>query len=78
MYIIGEMWIGVCLSVVVELVPKKLRITGIGLYFFIITNIGGNMQIFVPFVQNLLQEKFDLTTLQAFRGILNLNLSINI
>ncbi len=69
MYIIGEMWIGVCLSVVVELVPNRLRITGIGVYFFIITNIGGNMQIFVPAVQNLFQDNFDLTTLQAFRGI---------
>lgn len=71
MYIFGEMWIGVCLSVLVELVPKKLRITGIGVYFFIITNIGGNMQIFVPSVQNYFQKTFDLTTLEAFRGKIN-------
>lgn len=69
-YIIGEMWIGVCLSVVVDLVPEKLRITGIGVYFFIITNIGGNMQVLVPPVQNLLQRTFDLTNLGAFRGAL--------
>ena len=38
------MWVGVCLSVVIELVPENLRTTGVGLYFFIISNIGGNMQ----------------------------------
>ena len=62
------MWIGVCLSVVVELVPDRLRITGIGIYFFIITNIGGNMNILVPVVQNYLQNTYDLTTMEAFRG----------
>lgn len=41
------MWVGVCLSVMVELVPEKLRTTGVGLYFFIISNIGGNMQTIV-------------------------------
>ena len=40
------MWVGVCLSVMVELVPQNLRTTGVGLYFFIISNIGGNMQGF--------------------------------
>ena len=44
-YVIGEMWVGVCLSVMVELVPENLRTTGVGLYFFIISNIGGNMQV---------------------------------
>lgn len=69
-YIIGEMWIGVCLSVVVELVPEQLRVTGVGIYFFIISNIGGNMNVLVPPVQNLLKNIFDLNDLQAFRGAL--------
>jgi hypothetical protein len=67
---LGEMWVGVCLSVVVELVPERLRTTGVGLYFFIISNIGGNMQTIVPPVQSLLQNSFKLTDLQAFRGAL--------
>ena len=67
-YMIGEMWIGVCLSVVVELVPERLRITGVGVYFFVITNIGGNMQVFVPLVQRALARTFNLSTVQAFRG----------
>lgn len=64
------MWIGVCLSVVVELVPEKLRITGIGVYFFIITNIGGNMQVLMPPVRKALASLFALTDIQAFRGAL--------
>ena len=41
------MWVGVLLSIIVELVPERLRTTGIGFYFFIITNIGGkNKHIF--------------------------------
>lgn len=66
----GEMWIGVCLSVVVELVPDRLRITGIGIYFFVITNIGGNMNVLVPVVQNYLQKSLNWTTIEAFRGII--------
>lgn len=69
-YVIGEMWMGVCLSVVVELVPERLRITGIGVYFFIITNVGGNMQVLVPPVQNFFESTFNLGTLKAFRGAL--------
>jgi hypothetical protein len=64
------MWVGVCLSVVYELVPEKLRTTGVGFYFFIISNIGGNMQTFVPSVQKFLKSSFNLTDIQAFRGAL--------
>ena len=42
---LGEMWIGVCLTVIVEQVPERLRTTGVGFYFFVITNIGGKMRI---------------------------------
>ena len=62
------MWVGVCLSVVVELVPEKLRTTGVGLYFFIISNIGGNMQVIVPPIQELIQNTFNLNNIEAFRG----------
>jgi hypothetical protein len=62
------MWVGVCLSVLVELVPEKLRTTGVGFYFFIISNIGGNMQVIVPPIQTLIKSVFNLTDIQAFRG----------
>ena len=64
------MWVGVCLTVLIELVPTHLRTTGIGFYFFIIGNIGGNMQVLVPPVQALIKRTFKLTEVQAFRGVL--------
>ena len=42
------MWIGVALTVVVELVPKALRTSVVAYYLFIISIIGGNMPLAVP------------------------------
>ncbi|XP_032786983.2 MFS-type efflux pump MSMEG_3705 isoform X2 [Daphnia magna] len=50
-YIIGEMWVGVALAVLVELVPADVRTTAVAAYFFIISNIGGNMPLLVPSVK---------------------------
>ena len=46
-YIIGEMWIGVCLAVVVEL-RKKTATSAVAVYIFAINIIGGNMVVLVP------------------------------
>ena len=62
------MWVGVCLSVLVELVPENLRTTGVGFYFFIISNIGGNMQLLLPPIQEAIKKSFNLSDIQAFRG----------
>ena len=45
--VIGEMWIGVTLTVVIESVPAHLKTTSVALYLFIITNIGGNAPLLV-------------------------------
>ena len=45
--IIGEMWVGVSLAVVVELVPSDMRVTATAVYFFIISNIGGAAPLLV-------------------------------
>ena len=42
------MWIGVALTVVVELVPKALRTSVVAYYLFIISIIAGNMPLAVP------------------------------
>ncbi len=68
MCIKGEMWVGVCLSVVVELVPENLRNTGVGFYFFIISNIGGNMQNLLTPVQKLIAKRYNLNELESFKG----------
>ena len=46
-YLIGEMWIGVCIAVVVDLVPADLTTSSIAVYVFIIQIIGGNMNLLV-------------------------------
>ena len=46
--IIGEMWIGITLAIVVELVPSTIRTSAVAVYLFIISNIVGNMPLLVP------------------------------
>eukprot|EP00118_Oscarella_pearsei_P019960 m.214851 g.214851 ORF g.214851 m.214851 type:complete len:553 (+) comp39821_c0_seq1:96-1754(+) len=50
--IIGEMWVGVTLAVFIDLVPVYLRTSAIAVYFFIITNIGGNMNPLVSVLKS--------------------------
>jgi len=45
--IFGEMWIGVTLALVVDLIPSYIRTTVIAVYLFIITLIGGNFNLAV-------------------------------
>ena len=49
--VVGEMWVGICLTVVVELVPTPLRTSAVAVYLFIISNIGGNLPLLVPPLQ---------------------------
>lgn len=42
------MWVGVTLAVLVELVPSDIKTTAVAAYFFIISNVGGNMPLLVP------------------------------
>lgn len=55
-YLFGEMWIGITIAVLVELIPSDIRTTGIAVYLFIITNIGGNIQLLVPVIKNHIKE----------------------
>lgn len=45
---VGEMWVGITLAVVVELVPSEIKTTAVAAYLFIISNIGGNANLLVP------------------------------
>ncbi|XP_078349964.1 MFS-type efflux pump MSMEG_3705-like [Oculina patagonica] len=51
--IIGEMWVGVTLTVVVELVPNTIRSPAIAGYLFIISIIGGNVPLLVPLLKKV-------------------------
>lgn len=47
----GEMWIGATLALVTDLSPASMRTVCISIFFFINTNIGGNMPALVPVLE---------------------------
>ncbi|XP_037076202.1 protein spinster homolog 1-like [Pollicipes pollicipes] len=46
-YIIGEMWVPITLAKLVEMAPAEVRTSAVAFYYFVITNIGGNMPLLV-------------------------------
>ena len=50
-YAIGEMWIGVCLAVVIAMAPRDITSAAVALYLFIINNLGGSMPLLVPLLE---------------------------
>lgn len=43
----AEMWFGIVFAIVVEIVPLSLRSTTVGVFLFVMNNIGGNLPILV-------------------------------
>lgn len=76
--LLGEMWVGVALAVLVELVPADVRTTAVAAYFFIISNIGGNMPLLVPPVKKAFMNA-GFGEVDSLRSKLyNLNLTVTI
>ncbi|KAG7205141.1 hypothetical protein KM043_005510 [Ampulex compressa] len=46
-YFFAEMWFGIVFAVVVEIVPLSMRSTVVGVFLFVMNNIGGNLPILV-------------------------------
>lgn len=46
-YFFAEMWFGIVFAIVVEIVPLAVRSTTIGVFLFVMNNIGGNLPILV-------------------------------
>lgn len=61
------MWVGVALTVLVELVEPQFKTSAIALYLFIITNIGGNVPLLVPPIQRAFEQAGSLRS-DALRG----------
>ncbi|KAJ8300638.1 hypothetical protein KUTeg_022157 [Tegillarca granosa] len=55
-YLFGEMWIGITLAIILELVPSDIRTSAVAIYLFIITNIGGNTPLLVPPIKKHFQS----------------------
>ena len=62
----GEMWIGVSLAVLIDLVPTEIRGTAIGVYLFVINAIGGNMNVLIEPLRRSMSLRMALTF--AFPG----------
>lgn len=43
----AEMWFGIVFAVLVEIVPVQVRSTTVGIFLFVMNNIGGNLPILV-------------------------------
>ncbi|KAG5893319.1 hypothetical protein JTB14_000278 [Gonioctena quinquepunctata] len=53
-YFFAEMWFGILFAMVVEIVPLKVRSTTIGVFLFVMNNIGGNLPIAVEPVSKMI------------------------
>lgn len=62
-YLTGEMWIGVCLVVVIDLVPPHLTSFAVAVYLFIINNIGGSLNLVLPALEDAIGLRSALVVL---------------
>lgn len=62
-YLVGEMWIGVCLACVISLVPVDTASAAIALFLFIINNIGGTLNLLVPPLETAIGLQYALLIL---------------
>lgn len=53
-YFFAEMWFGILFAIVVEIVPLKMRSSVIGIFLFVMNNIGGNLPIAVDPVSKII------------------------
>lgn len=47
MFVAAEMWFGILFAILVEIVPLRVRSTTVGVFLFVMNNIGGNLPIAV-------------------------------
>jgi hypothetical protein len=48
------MWFGILFAILVEIVPLSVRSTAVGVFLFVMNNIGGNLPILVDPVSKAL------------------------
>lgn len=46
-YFFAEMWFGIVFAILVEIVPLSVRSTTVGVFLFVMNNVGGNLPILV-------------------------------
>lgn len=68
-YMCSEMWMGVTLAVVLELVPVRIRATSVSVYLFAVSQIGGNSDLMVEPLQKMLGGSLKKALLVLFPGM---------
>ncbi|KRT85381.1 membrane transporter [Oryctes borbonicus] len=53
-YFFAEMWFGILFAILVEIVPLRIRSTTVGMFLFVMNNIGGNLPILVDPVSKVI------------------------
>lgn len=53
-FVTAEMWFGILFAILVEVVPLPVRSTTVGVFLFVMNNVGGNLPIVVEPVSKAL------------------------
>lgn len=64
-YIFAEMWFGILFAILVEIVPLSVRSTTVGVFLFVMNNIGGNLPILVEPLRKSTSYKHSLAVFYA-------------
>ncbi|XP_014094038.2 MFS-type efflux pump MSMEG_3705 [Bactrocera oleae] len=69
-YFFAEMWFGIVFAIVVEIVPLQVRSSTIGVFLFVMNNVGGNLPILLDPVAKMIGFREAFMILYAgFYGI---------
>lgn len=64
-YFFAEMWFGIVFAVIVEIVPLEFRSSVVGVFMFVINNIGGNLPILVDPLAKLIGYRESISIFYA-------------
>ncbi|XP_065201677.1 protein spinster homolog 1 [Planococcus citri] len=64
-YVFAEMWFGILFAILVEIVPLSVRSTTVGVFLFVMNNIGGNLPILVEPVRKASSYRHSLAIFYA-------------
>lgn len=64
-YFFAEMWFGIVFAILVEIVPVQCRSTTVGIFLFVMNNIGGNLPILVDPVAKALGYRSSISIFYA-------------
>lgn len=71
------MWFGIVFAVLVEIVPLQVRSTTVGIFLFVMNNIGGNLPILVEPLAKAIGYRESVTIFYAGAYIISKSLFIH-